>query len=142
MTADAIHLERNLKLDNIYAGLSKTSAKNVFAFMDSCFSGKDGKGSLLYKGVAPVLKTKKTRITNKKLTVFTAGTSKDFANDYESKGHRMFSYFLINELAKGKRNLGEVYSNVRKGVKKASLLKGIGYKQIPQIYGDSRKSLY
>jgi hypothetical protein len=142
MTADAIHLERNLKLDNIYSSLSKTSARNIFVFMDSCFSGKDDRGSLLYKGVAPVLKTKKTKLPSSKLTVFTAGTSKDFANDYQDKGHRMFTYFLVDELSKGDKNLNAVYAKVRKKVKKASLLKGLGYKQIPQIYGDSKKRLY
>jgi len=142
MSADSIHLEPNLKLDTIYAKLAKAEAKNVFVFMDSCFSGKDDKGSLLYKGVAPVLRTKKTVINSNKLTILTAGKSTDFANDYENKQQRMFTYFLIKELAQGKKNLNKIYPDIQSDVKRASLRKGIGYKQVPQIYGNKKVKLY
>lgn len=142
MSADSIHLEPNLKLDNIYAKLSRLKAKNVFVFMDSCFSGKDDNGELLYKGVAPVLRTKKTIINSSKLTIFTAGQSTDFANDFESKKQRMFSYFLIKELGEGSKNLNKIYSKIKNRVKRASLMKGIGYKQVPQLYGNKSSRLY
>jgi len=142
MSADAIHLESNLKLDTIYESLAHSAAKDVFVFMDSCFSGKDDKGSLLYKGVAPVLKTKKVDLKSKKLTVFTAGQSTDFANDYKEKRQRLFSYYLISELASGETNLHAIYANVKKRVKRISLMKGLGYKQIPQMYGNSKKRLH
>ena len=142
MSADSIHLEPNLKLDTIYAKLAKAQAKNVFVFMDSCFSGKDDSGSLLYKGVAPVLRTKKNVINANKLTILTAGKSTDFANDFESKQQRMFTYFLIKELSQGKKNLNKIYPDIQSDVKRASLKKGIGYKQVPQIYGNKKVSLY
>jgi len=112
MSADSIHLEPNLKLDNIYKKLSKAQAKNVFVFMDSCFSGKDDEGSLLYKGVAPVLRTKKTVISSNKLTILTAGKSTDFANDFQAKQQRMFTYYLIKELASGSKNLNKIYPDI------------------------------
>ena len=142
MSADSIHLESNLQLDKIYAKLSKSNAKNVFVFMDSCFSGKDDKGGLLYKGVAPVLRTNKTIIRGNKLTVMTAGSSTDFANDYKEKKQRLFTYYLIKELAAGKKNLQKVYSTIKGKVKRTSLMKGIGYKQVPQIFGNSRTNLF
>lgn len=142
MSADAMYLEPNLKLKNIYAKLSKIKVKNVFVFMDSCFSGKDDEGSLLYKGVAPIIKGKKTVIDTKKLTVFSAGKSNDFANDYRGKKQRMFSYFLIEELSKGETKLNKVYPDIKQQVKKNSLKKGIGYIQVPQIYGNEKGSLY
>ena len=142
MSADSIHLEPNLKLDNIYAKLSQAQAKNVFVFMDSCFSGKDDKGGLLYKGVAPVLRTKKTVISGNKLTILTAGKSTDFANDFQAKQQRMFTYYLIKELASGSKNLNKIYPDIQSDVKRASLRKGIGYKQVPQIYGNKKVSLY
>ncbi|MGE0739502.1 caspase family protein [Sulfurimonas sp.] len=141
MSADAIHLEANLKLDNIYDNLSKSNAKNVFVFMDSCFSGKDDSGGLLYKGVAPVLKTNEVVLSQEKLTVMTAGSSTDFANDYAQKKQRLFSYYLIQELASGKSDLSEVYENIKNKVKKTSLMKGLGYKQVPQIYGKADVAL-
>ena len=142
MSADSIHLEPNLKLDTIYKRLSQSQASNVFVFMDSCFSGKDDSGDLLYKGVAPVLKTNKVKLTSKKIVVFTAGQSTDFANDFEDKNHRLFSYYLINELSKGQNNLNKAYASIRRDVKRNSLMKGIGYKQVPQLYGQSNHKLY
>ncbi|MDF1878053.1 caspase family protein [Sulfurimonas sp. SAG-AH-194-C20] len=142
MSADSIDLEPNLQLDKIYKNLTKSEASNIFIFMDSCFSGKDGKGKLLYKGVAPVLRTSKTEIRNKRLTVMTAGSNSDFANDFKAQEQRLFSYYLIQALSQGNNNLADVYKKIRKQVKRASIRKGIGYKQVPQIYGNSNKKLY
>jgi hypothetical protein len=142
MSADNIHLEPNLKLDNIYKNLLKSNAKDVVVFLDSCFSGKDDKGQLLYKGVAPVLRVKKNPLAySKNITVFTAGQSTDFANDYTEKEQRMFTHFLIKELSKGNTNLANSYENIRKNVKRNSLMKGVGYKQIPQLYGNKNIEL-
>ena len=135
MSADSIHLEPNLQLNTIYSKLAKSSAKNVFVFMDSCFSGKDDKGELLYKGVAPILKRNVENSVDNKLTVLTAGGANDFANDYSDKKQRLFSYFLIKELSSGKSNLNEVYSSIKNEIKRTSLMKGIGYKQVPEISG-------
>lgn len=142
MSADSIHLEPNLKLDAIYKQLSRSLASNVYVFMDSCFSGKDDSGKLLYKGVAPVLRINKTKVTSRKLMIFTAGKSTDFANDLKEKKHRLFSYHLLNELSKGNKNLKSIYQNIRRKVKRSSLMKGIGYKQVPQLYGNSSRALY
>ena len=135
MSADSIHLEPNLQLNTIYSKLAKSQAKNVFVFMDSCFSGKDDKGELLYKGVAPILKRNVENSVDNKLTVLTAGGANDFANDYSDKKQRLFSYFLIKELSSGKSNLNEVYSSIKNEIKRTSLMKGIGYKQVPEISG-------
>ena len=136
MSADSIHLEPNLQLNNIYSKLAKSNAKNVFVFMDSCFSGKDDKGELLYKGVAPILKRNTENSIDNKLTVLTAGGVNDFANDYADKKQRLFSYYLIQELASGKTDLNEIYSSIKNNIKRASLMKGIGYKQVPEISGN------
>jgi hypothetical protein len=142
MGADAIHLEPQLKLNSIYKRISTSLASNIYVFMDSCFSGKDDLGELLYKGVAPVLKVNKTKISSQKLTILSAGGSSDFANDYEEKEHRLFSYHLINELASGQRNLYKAYNVLRSKVKRTSLRKGIGYKQIPQYSGNKQRDIY
>jgi hypothetical protein len=136
MSADSIHLEPNLELNNIYSKLAKSNAKNVFVFMDSCFSGKDDEGELLYKGVAPILKRNTENSIDNKLTVLTAGGANDFANDYNEKKQRLFSYYLIQELASGKTDLNEIYSSIKNNIKRTSLMKGIGYKQVPQISGN------
>jgi hypothetical protein len=141
MSADAIHLEPNLRVDIIYKTLVTSQASEVYVFLDSCFSGKDDNGDLLYKGVAPVLKVNTVKIPKQKLTVMTAGKSTDFANDFSEKKHRLFSYYLINELASGQTNLQSLYTTIRSKVKRQSLQKGIGYMQVPDFFGDTRKDI-
>ena len=142
MSADAIQLEPNLRLDKIYARLAKINVKKVFVVMDTCFSGKDDNGALLYKGVAPVLRSKKIKIDKRKISVLTAGQSTDFANDIESKKQRMFTYYLIKELSTGQNNLDALYPDIQAKVKRASLMKGLGYKQVPQRYGNKTQKFY
>jgi hypothetical protein len=48
----------------------------------------------------------------------------------------LFSYFLIQELASGKTDLNEIYSSIKNNIKRTSLMKGIGYKQVPEISGN------
>ncbi len=142
MSADSIYVEPNLELSSIYKSISSAKAKDIFIFMDSCFSGKDDKGELLYQGVAPVLRTSKAKNVGSNMTIFTAGGSNDFANDYEQKQQRLFSYYLIDELSKGEKNTKKIYENIKDKVKKSSLLKGLGYKQVPKLYGNEKNDIY
>ena len=70
---------------------------------------------------------------------FLTGTS--FANDFAEKKQRLFSYYLINELASGQKNLQKVYDTIRAKVKRQSLRKGLGYKQVPDFFGNTRKNI-
>jgi len=124
MSADSMYLEPNLRLKNIYAKLTSTKAKNVFMFIDSCFSGKDDRGKLLYKGVAPIIKSKKIKIKKKKITILTADKATDFANEYKAKKQRLFTYYLVDELSKGDVKLNEAYLHVKNKVKHTSIKKG------------------
>jgi len=133
MGADAIHLEPQLKLNQIYSTLNESLAKRIYIFIDSCFSGKDDDGQLLFRGVAPVFKKEKKQFSSSKLTVMTAGGASDFANQYESESQRLFTYFLISGLLEEKNDVDLLYKSVRRNVKKASLKIGLGYKQIPQL---------
>jgi hypothetical protein len=133
--------DKTFMLENIYANLSKTKASRVVAFVDSCFIGKDDQGSLLFEGVAPVLKVKKTEFDKNKMTIFTAGSSKDFSNQYKEKKHRLFSYFLMKGLSEGKTNTQDLFNYVRKNVANKSRKLGAAYKQVPQLYGQSKGTI-
>ena len=135
MGADSIHLEPKLKLDTIYAQLSLSQAKRVYVFVDSCFSGRDDTGGMIYRGAAPVFKKQKKNFSSHKLTVMTAGSAEDFANQYEKQQQRLFSYYLIKGLADEKtgKDINKLYEYVRRNVKRESLRIGLGYKQIPQL---------
>ncbi len=134
-SAEVATNDKTFMLKNIYSNLSKTKAKKIIAFVDSCFSGKDDKGKLLFDGVAPVLRVKKTTFDKSKMTIFTAGSSSEFSNQYKQKHQRLFSYFLMKGLAKGKINTKELYSYIRKNVANKSRRLGVAYKQIPQLMG-------
>ncbi len=141
MSAAAMEVETQLRLDNIYALLAKSSAKEIFVVLDSCFSGKDDKGKLLYKGVAPVLKVKRAE-PKKRMTIFTAGGSGDFANDYQSKQQRLFTYYFINAINEGKKTSEDIYNYTKLKVKRESLHKGLIYKQVPTMAGNSKSEIY
>ena len=134
-SAEAIMQDKTFMLKNIYANLSKTPAKRVIAFVDSCFSGKDEKGKLLFEGVAPVIRVKKTIFDSSKMTVFTAGGSQDFSNQYKEKKQRLFSYYLMKGLALGKKDTRDLYLYVKNNVSNKSRKLGARYKQIPQLSG-------
>ena len=128
-------------LKNIYSDLSKTKSKKIVAFVDSCFSGKDDKGNLLFEGVAPVLEVKKTTFDKSKMTIFTAGSSKNFSNQYIEKRERLFSYYLMKGIAEGKINTEELFAYVKKNVANKSRKLGSAYLQIPELQGNSKGNI-
>lgn len=130
--------DKTFMLKNIYKNLSDSKAKKVVAFVDSCFSGKDDKGELLFSGVAPVLKVKKTKFDKNKMTIFTAGSSNNFSNQYKEKQQRLFSYYLMKALALGKTNTQDLFEYIRKNVANKSRKLGVAYKQIPQLQGNAK----
>ena len=139
--AGVIEQEKQFALKNIYADLSESKAKKVIAFIDSCFSGKDDTGEILFKGVAPILKIQKTTFDADKMTLFTAGTSKQFSNQYEGKEQRLFSYFLMKGLAQGKKDPQDLHRYIRTNVIKVSKKLGERYLQTPQIEGNIRRGI-
>ncbi|MDX1810761.1 MAG: caspase family protein [Gammaproteobacteria bacterium] len=133
MSADAIEIEPGLMLDNIYRTLNNSAADKVYIFIDSCFSGRDDKGELLFKGVAPIFKQAPKKAKPKKLVIMTAGGQSEFANQLKGQQQRMFSYYLIKGLAEKRTDIDELYNYVKRNVKRSSLRIGLGYKQIPQL---------
>lgn len=133
---DYVTKEDALKARNIYNKLSSSNAGKVVAFVDSCFSGKTDNISN-YKGVgAGLFRTKNIDFDKNKMTVLTAGTNQQFSNAHPEKPHRLFSYYLIESLAKEKNlDLNLLYNKVSTEVKKTSWNMGDVYKQEPQKEG-------
>lgn len=130
--------EENMRLASIYNELYKSKAKSVVIIVDSCFSGITDNESI-YKGVAgSVIRTKKLTIPDDgKVVLITAGKDNQFSNSYEAKGHRLFSYFVINAMLDGRKNAQELYYDIWLKVKDESRKKGgVVYEQEPQIYGN------
>jgi hypothetical protein len=137
---DFIVREKQFQLGDIYRRLSLSGAGKVVAFVDSCFSGRTDNASI-FKGTAPgLIRVKELDIDPTKMTVLTAGKNTQFSNAYDTKGHRMFSYFLIRSLLKSRTNtpdMNTIFQEVSVGVRDASSAKGDIYLQEPQMYGNS-----
>jgi len=107
-------------LNNIYKTLSSSNAKQIVAFVDSCFSGSsDGKSIL--KGIAATrLIPKKVDFDQTKMVVLSAGKEKQYSNPYPQKGHRLFSYFIMKSILEGQKEIKTIHQNTFKKVKNTS----------------------
>jgi hypothetical protein len=125
---DFVQDEKFFSLQNIYTKLSESKAKKVVAVVDSCFSGvTDGKSVL--KGVAATrLVAKKVSFNHKKMVVLSAGTSKQYSNGYNKKGHRLFSFYVMKNIIEGKTDVKSLYKKVKSQTYDTSI----------KEYGDSR----
>jgi len=70
-----------------------------------------------------------------KTTVFLAGQSYQFANDYPEHGYRLFSYFLMRGLLDGADDANALQSYVTREVRRVSAKRGAEYVQEPQLQG-------
>ena len=140
---DFISREDDFKLSYIYTKLSQSKASKIIVFIDACFSGKTD-NTPLFKGVAPgLIKTKKVNFDESKMVILTAGKDNQFSNSFDEKGHRMFSYFIIQSLVTRKDlNINLLFKDVSLKVHDCSIEKGDIYLQDPQIFGNKNLSLY
>lgn len=136
-----VSLEEDFKLKNIYAKLESSVAGKVIAIVDSCFSGStDGKS--LFKGVAASrLVSNRVRVNHAKMAIITAGKDKEFSNMYEDKAHRLFSYYVMDAILKGKTDVKSLFTFTRDKVKETSFEFGDQYKQTPTFDGNKGLSL-
>lgn len=129
------------KLQNIYKTLANSKASKVVAFIDSCFSGATD-GVSVIKGVAATrLKAKDVTFDTKKMVVITAGKDKQYSNMYEEKKYRLFSYFLMESMLKGRTNINDIYSDIYIKVKDESYKMGDMKLQEPTISGNKEIKL-
>lgn len=120
MIPDLVADEPAFMMKQVYKELSDSKAKNIIAVVDSCFSGStDGKS--IQKGVAATrVKPKAIDFDKEKMVVLTAGKDTQYSNGYDQKAHRMFSYFVMEELIKGERDIKSLYGKVYKNTKETT----------------------
>ena len=133
---DFITEKNEFALKNIYQQLSDSSAGEIVAFIDSCFTGSTD-GISIIKGVANSrLVAKKIGFNKSKMVVLSAGQKYQFSNMYEKRGHRLFSYFLMKSMLSGKDSLKSVFQEVSYKVSEVSSKFGKLKKQEPTIDGN------
>jgi len=130
--------DERLELASIYARMAASKAGRIVAFIDACFSGRIAPDKLIFEGVAPLVVVSESGLPDgERMTVLAAGRDSQFSNQYREKGHRLFSYFLIDGLLAGRTDIEALSEHVRSGVEEESRRLGTVYTQEPQLYGDS-----
>ncbi len=132
--------EPDLKMRQIYQTLEKSKAAKVVAIVDACFSGMTD-GAAIYKGVAAGNLKTKAYAPSSKMVILTAGRDNQFSNSFDEKKYRMFSYYLVKSLLDGRKELLDIYQDVRLKVKDESRKKGGSYEQEPQMIGNGNLKL-
>jgi len=130
--------DKFFKMKNIYKMLSSSDADKIIAVIDSCFSGgNDGKS--LIKGVAATrLVPKNVTFNKKKMVILFAGRGTQYSNMFEKKGHRLFSYYIMDSILKGRDDVEMLYNEVYVNVKDESFKMGDMHLQEPTVVGNKK----
>ena len=139
---DFIADEKFFSLQNIYTKLSDSKASKVVVFVDSCFSGvTDGKAVL--KGVAATkMVPRSVSFDKSKMVVLTAGNAHQYSNGYNTRGYRLFSYYLMKNIINGDRSIKKLYKDTKSQTYEKSIEEyGDSRTQEPQLEGNFRMDL-
>lgn len=134
-------------LETLYANLSKTSAKQVTIFLDSCFSGVNRDKEIMLVDARPVFISVPSPATSSNLAVFAASGANQISSAYADKQHGLFSYFLMKgmqgdaDINKDKKlTLSELNDYIAENV--ASTALQLGREQNPSLQsGDPNRVL-
>lgn len=127
-----------LSLGALLKRFENSKASRVVAFLDTCFSGRINQRESLFPGAAPLVPSPLPTApagTSGKTTLFLAGQSFQFANDYPEHGYRLFSYFVMRGLLDGTDDAQALESYVSREVRRVSAKRGAEYVQEPQLQG-------
>ena len=123
---------------NLLGEIQQARVGKVLAFLDTCFSGKAKADELVFPGVAPIMESAEQELPDK-MTVFYAASGAQFANSYDDKAHRLFSYFLAQGLADGLGTVEDLGRYVSANVAEHARAKGAIYEQVPFVDGRGGK---
>lgn len=112
----------SIKLEDIYAGLTKNPTESVNVFLDACFSGSSRSG-MLTTGRGVKIKPKEETIKGN-MIVLSASSGEETAHPYNEKSHGLFTYFLLKKLQETKGNTTwlELSDYVRQNVSRISVV--------------------
>ncbi len=85
--------------DVLLTNLSKLGARRATVVLESCFSGGSGGGALIHDASPLVLRAAKADVPQG-VSLITAAGGGQIASWYPEKGHSLFTYFLVRELAR------------------------------------------
>jgi hypothetical protein len=134
----------DLQLGQIYSVIAKSRVGQASIFIDACFSGRSGKDSIVFEGVAPiVVQPKQSFPDSDRMAVITAGRGDQFSNQEKSTGHRLFSYHLMRLILDGgfRLEIGQLHQRLKQRVLEESRRIGPEFEQEPDLQGNRRMTL-
>ena len=110
-------------LAKFYSQISEMKPKSAVVFIDACFSGAKREDQMLASSRGVAVKVKND-VPQGNLVVFSAAQGDETAHQNESKGHGLFTYYLLKKLQEtnGNATLGELSEYVIKQVKRQSVV--------------------
>ncbi len=129
----------DLQLGHIYSVIAKSRVGKASIFIDACFSGRSGRDSMVFEGVAPIaVRSKQSLPDSDRMTIITAGRDDQFSNQEKAKGHRLFSYHLMRVIIEGgvRQEIGKLHQSLRQRVLEESRRIGPEFEQEPELLGN------
>ena len=131
-------------LERLYEDLTDLKAKNIYLFIDACFSGMSGreqKDTMLLAGRPGTLIVKDPVIASEKIALLAASRENQISNYYKEEEHGLFTYYLLKGLIgeadinqDRKINIEELYNYVSNNVESTSRrLFGMNRYQVPVL---------
>ena len=117
----------------LYKKLGELPAKQVLVAMDSCFSGAGGR-SVLASGARPLVAKIDTGAAPATVTVLAASASNEISGSLDDKGHRAFTYFLLEGMNAGKTTPKALAEYLTQRVQDEA--RRLNRDQTPQLQGD------
>ncbi|MCU0462776.1 MAG: caspase family protein [Bacteroidales bacterium] len=115
----ASSLTSAIKLADVYAQLSSSSASRVTVFLDACFSGGGrDMGPVNARSVRMAPSTEENMISGN-MVVFAASTGEQTAQALNTEKHGLFTYYLLKKLKETSGNVtyGELFTYLFENVK-------------------------
>ena len=135
--------EPDLRLEQLYAAVAQSRVGKAKLFIDACFSGRSGRDTIIFEGVAPITVAPKQALPNSQsLAVLTAGRGDQFSNQDKARGHRLFGYHLMRVLLEqgGSISMETLHTSLRQKVLNDSLRIGPEFEQEPELHGNKKLS--
>jgi len=116
-------IESGYKIDDLYKKLGSMPVKDVFVFLDACFSGAQRSGNMLASSRGVAIKPKESVLVGN-MVVFSAAQGTETAYPFSEQGHGLFTYFLLKKLQEtaGNVTLGELGNYIVKNVKQQAII--------------------
>ena len=143
---DARYLGQLRSREDLFSALAELGTGSVTVFLDTCYSGRGREGTVLAKGMRPLVIASSNQGVPEGFTVISAASADEFSGDLPEAEHGLFSYFLMRGLG-GEADLDknreitveELHGYVAENVGRQAAR--LGREQSPELFGERDRVL-